>query len=151
MTREKLLSITASLAMSFSLLSSTTVSATSAEKITANDGYIMGVKPMDEETLEKYRETLVFDNEYTRAANTRDALPSSVDLSTSKYFPPIGNQGVGFGSCVAWATTYYKFTYEFNKLRDTDANTNSNIFSPAWSWNYCNKGVQSEGRCICIQ
>ena len=145
MNREKLLSITASLAMSFSLLSSTTVSATSAEKITANDGYIMGVKPMDEETLEKYRETLVFDNEYTRAANTRDALPSSVDLSTSKYFPPIGNQGVGFGSCVAWATTYYQFTYEVNKLRDTAANTNSNIFSPAWSWNYCNKGVQSEG------
>lgn len=33
-----------------------------------------------------------------------------VDLSTSKYFPPIGNQG-DKNSCVAWSTGYYVTSY----------------------------------------
>lgn len=52
------------------------------------------------------------------------ALPSRCDLSTSKYFPPIGDQG-NIGSCVSWATTYYQFTYMANKLNDIET-TSSN-------------------------
>lgn len=37
--------------------------------------------------------------------------PSMVDLTTSSWFPPIGNQD-GEGSCVAWAVGYYVKTFQ---------------------------------------
>jgi len=43
--------------------------------------------------------------------NVGDPLPSSVDHSSSIYFPPIGNQD-GEGSCVAWAVGYYTKTFQ---------------------------------------
>ncbi|MBQ9982521.1 MAG: hypothetical protein IJP18_08135 [Oscillospiraceae bacterium] len=69
---------------------------------------------------------------------SRSQLPSSVDLSTSIYFPPIGDQGQ-YGSCVAWASTYYQFTYEMNKLNGIPT-TRDNSYSPSWTWNYLNEG-----------
>lgn len=69
------------------------------------------------------------------------ALPSSVDLSTSPYFPSIGDQG-SYRSCVSWATTYYQFTYEAHKLNDI-ATTNTNAYSPRWTFNFTNHGCDS--------
>ncbi len=78
--------------------------------------------------------------------NSRTSLPSSFDISTNpataSYFPPIGNQGE-LGSCVSWATTYYQFTYEVNKLRGvhidkTADNWKRDVYSPAWTYNYTN-------------
>lgn len=69
------------------------------------------------------------------------SVPTSCDLSTnedSKYFPPIGNQG-GIGSCTAWATTYYQYTYAANKLNDIET-TSSNAYSPTWTYNFINSG-----------
>lgn len=66
-------------------------------------------------------------------------LPSSVDLSETSYFPPIGNQQQ-MGSCVAWATTYYQFTYEANKLNNI-VTTKENSYSPAWTFNLWNGGL----------
>ncbi len=44
--------------------------------------------------------------------SSRSALPSKVDLSCDNpYFPEIGNQG-SIGSCAAFATTYYQYSYE---------------------------------------
>lgn len=69
-------------------------------------------------------------------------LPSSYDISinsaTAQYFPPIGDQGA-IGSCAAFATTYYQFTYEANKLKN-EATVSSNIYSPRWTYNYINGG-----------
>lgn len=66
-------------------------------------------------------------------------LPDSVNLSTSKYFPPIGEQQGG--ACVAWAQVYYQFTYEVARLNGWDAkHDNSKIFSPKYVWNYLNNG-----------
>jgi hypothetical protein len=66
-------------------------------------------------------------------------LPTSVDNSNSIYFPPtIGYQG-NINSCAAWATTYYQFTYEVNRLRGIQTN-NSNTYSPTWTYNYINGG-----------
>ena len=65
-------------------------------------------------------------------------LPSSVDLSESPYFPPIGYQGE-IGSCVAWTTTYYQYTYEANKLNQIPT-TAQNAYSPSWTYNAGNKG-----------
>ncbi len=65
------------------------------------------------------------------AADT--SYPSSVDLSTSKYFPEIGNQH-SIGSCVAWACVYYGFTYANCKAKDEAASAD-NIMSPAFIYN----------------
>jgi PKD repeat protein len=73
-----------------------------------------------------------------------DALPGSVDNSKTVYFPPIRSQG-SLGSCVAWATTYYAFTYETNFARGRTASTGDNnmIFSPKWTYNMINYGANS--------
>ncbi len=71
--------------------------------------------------------------------STCSELPESVNLSTSKYFPEIGNQQGN--SCTAWATTYYQFTYQVAKLNNWDAKKdNSKVFSPKYIWNYLNGG-----------
>lgn len=82
--------------------------------------------------------------------NTYSELPSSVNLSNDKYFPPIGQQ-VG-GSCAAWATTYYQFTYEAARLMCTkDANSEGDdewnpsedptkVYSPKYVWTLLNNG-----------
>jgi len=68
-------------------------------------------------------------------------LPSGVDNSATVYFPPIRSQG-SLGSCVAWSTTYYAFTYEINYAMGRAANTGNNnvIFSPKWTYNMINYG-----------
>ena len=74
---------------------------------------------------------------------TRSIPPSEFDISTnpntSSFFPPIGNQGQ-MNSCAGWATTYYQFTYELNRYKNTPT-TDSNILSPSWTYNYINGGA----------
>lgn len=66
-------------------------------------------------------------------------LPSSVDLSDDIWFPKIRTQ-IG-GSCVAWSTTYYQFTYQAARLNNWNAKTDDNkVFSPKYVWNYLNGG-----------
>lgn len=66
-------------------------------------------------------------------------LPDSVDLSTSKYFPPIREQQGG--ACSAWSKVYYQFTYEVARLNNWDAkHDDSKVFSPKYVWNYLNNG-----------
>lgn len=65
-------------------------------------------------------------------------LPSSVDNSTSKHFPPIFTQ-IG-GSCAQAATIGYMFTYEVNALLDRDASLPENRFSYLYTWNLVNGG-----------
>ncbi len=65
-------------------------------------------------------------------------LPSSADNSQSPYFPKIGSQG-GIGACVAWAQSYYQFTYEMNKERGV-VTTPENTFSPKFTYNIANGG-----------
>ncbi len=60
-------------------------------------------------------------------------LPSYADISKSKYFPAIGNQGK-LGSCTFWAQVYYQFTYMMNREMDV-ATTPDNTFSPQWAYN----------------
>ncbi|MCL1901836.1 MAG: hypothetical protein FWG51_05525, partial [Firmicutes bacterium] len=72
-------------------------------------------------------------------------LPVSVDLSQDIYFPVIGDQGQ-LGSCNAWATTYYTYTYEvarLNNLNVKNSSTTNNldrVYSPKWTYNYINDG-----------
>ncbi|MFR0879870.1 MAG: C1 family peptidase [Oscillospiraceae bacterium] len=103
---------------------------------------------MGDELVSKEDQDLFFD-EYGDGCDSSDyatnsnALPSSIDLSTSEYFPEIGDQG-GIGSCLSWASTYYQFTYEAHKLNNI-VTTNSNAYSPAWTYNFTTNGNTSSG------
>jgi fibronectin type 3 domain-containing protein len=67
---------------------------------------------------------------------------AAADLSTSPYFPKIGNQG-NIGSCGAWAETYYQFGFlKAKQMGWTDASTgnSAHLFCPTWTYNKLNGG-----------
>lgn len=72
-----------------------------------------------------------------------EALPSAIDNSTLKYFPPIRSQG-SLGSCQSFATTYYTFTHMTAFARNWDVKdnaVNTNKFSPKFVYNMINRGL----------
>ncbi len=91
-----------------------------------------GFEPTDESIIQ---DALVNLSDSADMVSARTVLPNSVDNSSSIYFPPIGNQG-NQGSCTAWASTYYAFTYYANKLHNTSAAMAANQSSPAWTYNF---------------
>ncbi|MCM1009194.1 MAG: dockerin type I domain-containing protein [Ruminococcus flavefaciens] len=103
-----------------------------------NLGFGEGLIPESEDDLNAFAAQFEPDNQITPFATT--SLPSSVDLSTSPCFPPIGNQG-SIGSCTAWASTYYQYSYEVNKLNNVTSTANRVIYSPKWTYNNINSGV----------
>lgn len=66
-------------------------------------------------------------------------LPSYVDNTLNKYFPPIVNQ-IG-GSCSQAAGIGYIYNYELNYLLDRDAKKLENNCSYMQMWNYLNEGT----------
>ncbi len=95
--------------------------------------------------MEEANDEIVFsqnDAILKRGIRNSSGLPEAVDNSTNEnsiYFPPIGDQGY-IGSCVAWGTTYYSFTYMLNKARGIPT-TPETTYSPMWTYNLCNCGV----------
>lgn len=71
-------------------------------------------------------------------------LPSQVDNSQSKYFPPVGHQGE-IGSCVSFSTAYYQLSYMLNKEYDRDGKLPENICSPTFIYNYSTHQACCEG------
>ena len=70
-------------------------------------------------------------------------LPVKVDNSLLRYFPPIRNQGP-LGSCASFASTYVQLSYMTAFQRDLDirnSGDNTNKYSPKWSYNMLNGGV----------
>ena len=68
-------------------------------------------------------------------------LPSKVN--NSLYLPPIGNQG-DVGSCNAWASTYYVWTYMINWFRNNPhPSTDDVIMNPSFTYNLINNGSDS--------
>ena len=55
----------------------------------------------------------------SRASGSTRSLSSSVNRSTEKYFPPIGDQGTK-GSCASFHAAYYVQTYYMAKANDWD-------------------------------
>lgn len=70
------------------------------------------------------------------------SLPSYVDLSTDVCFPDLGNQH-SLMACVAFATTYYQFSYEVNKLNGITSASDRIVYSPKWTYNFINGGSDS--------
>lgn len=75
---------------------------------------------------------------------TAAALPTSVDNTRLKYFPPvISQQG---GSCAQASGIGYMFTYEINRLLDRDASASAaNRFAYLFTWNMVNDGDDNGG------
>jgi len=65
-----------------------------------------------------------------------EPLPSYVDNSLRDAFPPIRSQK--YGSCVAFAITYYQLGYEMALAKgwNNKNNDNSIKFSPKWTFNF---------------
>ena len=95
----------------------------------------------EQERLDFYASFPSTDDTDDLGTRSNTSLPSSIDLSTSSYFPSIGNQG-SYNSCVSWATTYYQFTYEAHKLNDI-ITTDTNAYSPRWTFNFTNHGCNT--------
>lgn len=70
-------------------------------------------------------------------------LPSRVDHSTSKYFPPVFNQSGG--SCGQASGVGYTFTYEINALRDADGSLLVNQYPTHYTYNFLNEGSGANG------
>ena len=67
---------------------------------------------------------------------------SSVDLTTTQWFPPIGNQG-SQGSCVAWAVGYYAKTFQEAREHNwsLSGGPSDKITSPSFIYNLINGGA----------
>ncbi|HEY3419099.1 MAG TPA: carboxypeptidase regulatory-like domain-containing protein [Methanomassiliicoccales archaeon] len=68
---------------------------------------------------------------------------TSYDLSQSVYFPPVGNQDP-LGTCAAWSETYYSYGFieaKDNGWTDTYTGNPAHLFSPIWTYNLQNNGV----------
>ena len=97
-------------------------------------------------SLDDYKKTLREENSSSELLSNSSAavsLPSSVDNSTSKYFPEIDSQG-SVGSCCAWASIYYQMSYTVNKMLDREA-TRENTLSPLWIYTCGNNGNPKTG------
>ena len=68
-------------------------------------------------------------------------MPSGVDNSTLKYFPPIRSQG-SLGSCAQFSAVYYTLTHMTSMARNWDAKNGGDQFhfSPKWTYNMVNGG-----------
>ena len=79
-----------------------------------------------------------------RATTSQPALPTHVDNSRLKYFPPIIDQEGG--SCAQASSIGYVFSYEMNRLLERDASASAdNRFAYKFSWNMLNDGEDQGG------
>ena len=105
------------------------------------DGHGTGLAPPTEEEWSSMAESL----QVVDAILDPKPLASSYDISSSPYFPKIGNQG-SQGSCAAWASTYY--AYGFLEALDkgwsnASLGSTQQLLSPAWTYNMVNGGSDS--------
>ena len=117
------------------------------KRITMDAGQMEEFLREDRENIEKYQkenkielsnDLKISNNFAVNSGNvvnvTSSGLPTKVDLSISKYFPAIRDQG-NLGSCTAFAAAYYMYTYEMNRFQDISSKTLSNCYSPAYVYN----------------
>jgi hypothetical protein len=79
------------------------------------NGHGTGLRPPTNEQWNQLPEK----TQIVRKIVSTQSVPSSLDLSTTQWFPPIGNQGTE-GSCVAWAVGYYTKTFQEAKEHNWD-------------------------------
>ncbi|NLE04038.1 MAG: C1 family peptidase, partial [Crenarchaeota archaeon] len=105
------------------------------------------VPPTEEEWL-----TIAQNMQVLAPLTSSEVLPSSVDLSETVWFPPIGDQAHQ-GSCSSWAVGYYTKTFQEAKEHSWDLSDakwvddapsleyQDKIISPSFIYNLINDGV----------
>lgn len=130
--------------LSYSGITPTSINATENENYVYGDGHFETIEEFNESVNSNLSNSEIV-NSSIPSADLLSVIPSSYDISTnpstSLYFPNIETQGT-IGSCSAFATTYYQFTYEVNKLKG-EATTHNNTYSPKWTYNYINGGADN--------
>ena len=66
-------------------------------------------------------------------------LPSRVDNSDRKYFPPVTKQR--WNTCSQESAIHYIFAYEMNYQRNVNGHRRENQYPATWSWNFVNNGT----------
>jgi len=103
------------------------------------------VRPVGREVESVVLEAGAVVQAYAGNAEIAADLPVAVDNSKLKYFPPIRTQSP-LGSCAAFSTTYYQFSYMAAFQRDLDIRDpgdNTNKYSPKWTYNMVNGGADN--------
>ena len=98
---------------------------------------------------EVFKEAIKFAPFYPLASPVIVTPTNSTQFNASKlpvkvvntlYLPPVGDQGY-VGSCNAWSSTYYVWTYMINWWRDNlHPNSTSDIMNPTFTYNLINGG-----------
>ncbi|MDQ2086640.1 dockerin type I domain-containing protein [Herbivorax sp. ANBcel31] len=112
------------------------------QEVVPND---LAIKRLKEEKENTDEISIFTVDESNPAEHSKQLLPSAVDNSVLKSFPPIGDQG-SLGSCAAFNTTYYQLTHTIAMEKGWDVkNDSDNIkkFSPKWTFNLTNAGQNS--------
>ena len=111
---------------------------------TKNYDYLTLNEEMEEEEMLYEREEVEVLEELLGNSSSETVLedvgtefPSSVDWSTSEYFPEVGNQGSS-GSCWHYGTIYASMTFSNNKERGIPA-SESNTINPIFGYNYAQR------------
>ncbi len=66
-------------------------------------------------------------------------LSKGIDNTCHRFFPSVFSQRGG--SCSQAAAIRYVYTYEYNRMKGTEAVGKENIFSYMFTWNYLNEGI----------
>lgn len=123
------------------------------------DRFGTGMKPPREEWYNSLSSKANYLRSFKSGSSitTKAGASSVVDISQSKYFPPVGNQGYQ-GSCVSFNSGYYVQTYNIARINDWDLSGVSwddsaypgspspdssldKIISPKFIYNLVNGGV----------
>ena len=91
---------------------------------------------------DNYKDLDFYEGEFKLDSRDILSFPSYVDLSTDPCFPALGNQGTSH-ACVGFATTYYQFSYEVNKLNGITSASDCVVYSPKWTYNSINTGCDT--------
>ncbi len=108
----------------------------------SNEDEDSGLIPSSDEFIESLEEyELISYDENGNPVAGDGTIPSSVDLSTSPYFPAIGDQG-SQNTCASYASVYYQFTYEANKASNI-ITTPQNTYCPISVYSLATVGYDS--------
>lgn len=108
-----------------------------------------GAPGLEENTAPVSEQDKIHNDENQEIVNSlTSGLPSRVDNSTSKYFPPIFSQGKT-GSCGHASTIGYAYTYEMSVMRNFSARDIykdlKNRYPAGYTYNFLNAGSTGAG------
>lgn len=101
------------------------------------------IPPSEDEVSKTPRLSAIIESGVVYTLGATLPPPEYVVNSTKKYFRGIFNQSGG--SCAQASSIGYVYTYEMNRLRNTDATLLANQFPAGYTYNFLNAGNGGQG------